>query len=232
MPVTSIIPATTPSELSAALDALGDPPVVGVDVARADTNRYWRRPALIQVGVGGRVLLVDPLALDDLTPLDTFLRARTVVLHAMDNDIEPLRSVRVCPTVIEDTAVAATILGLPTGLETLLEQVLAITFDGNKARMQRADWSQRPLPDDMLAYAAYDVADLPRLWSTLAAQLDAADRRSWYEQDRNAIRGMPPLEERRSWTRLRGLGRLDRRGQTRARALWLAREALAVAEEA
>lgn len=227
MPVTRITITTTQLELSAALDALGDPPVVGVDVERADTNRYWRTPALIQVGVGGEVVLVDPLALGDLATLDAFLRARTVVLHAMDNDVEPLRSVHVRPTVIEDTAIAAMLLGLPTGLETLLEELLAISFDGNKARMQRADWSVRPLPDDMVTYAAYDVADLPTLWAGLAARLSETGRRSWYEQERDTVRDMPPLEERRSWTRLRGLGRLDRRGQTRARALWLAREALA-----
>jgi pterin-4a-carbinolamine dehydratase len=69
--------------------------------------------------------------------------------------------------------------------------------------------------------------DLPRLWTVLADRLDATGRRSWYEQERDAVRTMPPIEERRSWTRLRGIGRLDRRAQTRARALWQTREALA-----
>lgn len=227
MPVKERTFATTPTQLTEALAGLGDPPIVGVDVERADANRYWRSPALIQIGVDGSVVLVDPLELHDLHPLHTFLRNRTVVLHAMENDIAPLHSVDVQPTQIEDTAVAAAVLGLPTGLETLLETLLDVSFDGDKARMQRADWAKRPLTDAMLEYAAYDVADLPRLWDVLADQLAGNGRRLWYEQERDAVRGMPPIEERRSWTRLRGLGRLDRRAQTRARALWLAREALA-----
>lgn len=219
--------ATTSDELASSLDRLGDPPVVGIDVERADSERYWRRPALIQLGVDGAVVLADPIAPLDLAPLHAFVRDRTVVLHAMDNDIAPLASVGIHPAHIEDTAVAATILGLPTGLETLLDQLLDIRFDGNKQRMQRADWSRRPLTEAMLEYAAADVADLPRLWRVMHDDLVRMGRQGWYEQERDAVRAQPPLEERRAWTRLRGLGRLDRRAQTRAHALWHTRETLA-----
>lgn len=227
MPVDRLVFARTRDELVAALDELADGAVVGVDVERADANRYWRRPALIQLGADGVVVLVDPLARVDLSVLDAFLRDRTVVLHAMDNDVAPLASVGVIVDGIEDTAVAAAMLGLPTGLESLLDQVLDVRFDGDKQRMQRADWSKRPLTDAMLEYAAADVADLPRLWHTLRDRLVAAGRLTWYEQERDAVRGQPPLEERRAWTRMRGVGRLNRRAQTRAHALWHTRETLA-----
>ena len=227
MPVTHRTFATTPAQVSEALEQLGDPAVVGVDVERADANRYWRSPALIQIGVDGTVVLVDPLELRDLGEVHRFLHSRTVVLHAMENDIAPLDSVGVNPGRIEDTAIAAAVLGLPTGLETLLDTLLGVSFNGDKARMQRADWAQRPLSDAMLEYAAYDVADLPRLWAVLRTRLTDSARIGWYEQERDAVRDLPPIEERRSWTRLRGLGRLDRRAQTRARALWQAREGLA-----
>jgi ribonuclease D len=227
VPVDTRLLAATPAELSSALDALGEPPVVGVDVERADSNRYWRRPALIQLGAGGIVVLADPLATLDLSVLDAYLAERTVVLHAMDNDIAPLASVGIALGDIEDTAVAAAMLGLPTGLETLLADVLDVHFDGDKQRMQRADWARRPLPDDMLTYAAADVADLPRLWTTLHGRLGDRGRLEWYAQERDAVREQPPLEERRAWTRMRGVGRLDRRAQTRAHALWQTRETLA-----
>jgi ribonuclease D len=227
MPVDRRLIATTSDELAAGLSALGDPDVVGVDVERADAHRYWRHPALIQLGVDGVVVLADPLASLELSALDAFLRGRTAVLHAMDNDIAPLASVGVHVHQIEDTAVAAAMLGMPTGLEHLLDAVLDVRFDGNKQRMQRADWARRPLPEAMLEYAAADVADLPRLWRTLRDQLRATGRLSWYEQERDAVRDQPPLEERRAWTRLRGVGRLDRHAQTRAHALWHTRESLA-----
>ena len=227
MPVTERTFTTTPSQLATALTRLADPPVVGVDVERADANRYWRKPALIQLGVDGQVVLVDPLAIEDLAPLNEFLRTRTIVLHAMENDIAPLLSVSVVPTVVEDTAVAAAGLGPPTGLETLLDQLLGVGFNGDKQRMQRADWAKRPRSDARREYAAADAADLPHLWTVLDDRLVATGRRSWYEQERDAVRGLPPIEERRSWTRLRGLGRLDRGAQTRARSLWQMRETLA-----
>lgn len=227
MPVDRRVFATTPDGLAAALDELAGATVVGVDVERADAHRYWRHPALIQLGVDGTVVLVDPLTVPDLPALDAFLRGRTVVLHAMDNDVAPLASVGVALGDIEDTAVAAAILGLPTGLESLLDQVLDVRYDGDKQRMQRADWSRRPLTDAMLQYAAADVADLPRLWHTLRDRLVETGRLPWYEQERDAVRDQPPLEERRAWTRLRGIGRLNRHAQTRAHALWHTRETLA-----
>lgn len=227
MPVTRRTLATTTAALSAALAGLDDPPLVGIDVERADAHNYWRRPALIQLGADGVVVLCDPLAAVDLAVLDAFLSEKTIVLHAMDNDIAPLAAVGVTLDAIEDTAVAAAILGLPTGLEALLDALLDIRFNGDKRRMQRADWSKRPLSEPMLAYAAADVADLPALWRALREQLDATGRWDWYVQERDAMRSQPPLEERRSWRRLRGVGRLDRGAQARARALWKAREALA-----
>jgi ribonuclease D len=227
MPVDRRTLATTPAALADTLLSLDAHAVVGVDVERADADRYWRAPALIQVGAGGTVVLVDPLALTDLRPLARFLTGRTVVLHAMENDLAPLAGVGVELGDIEDTAIAAAVLGLPTGLETLLDQLLDISFNGDKQRMQRADWGRRPLSDAMLEYAAADVADLPRLWTALATRLEHAERYDWYEQERATVRGMPPVEQRRAWTRMRGLGRLDRRAQTRARALWDVRETLA-----
>ncbi len=227
MPVRQRVLATTSDELVSSLALLGPAPIVGVDVERADSERYWRRPALIQLGYDGVVVLADPLAAMDLSIVHEFLAPRTVVLHAMDNDIAPLASVGIAVNNIEDTAVAAAILGLPTGLEVLLDQVIDVRLNGNKQRMQRADWSKRPMTEAMLEYAASDVADLPRLWHAMRDRLAQAGRWSWYVQERDAVRSQPPLEERRAWTRLRGVGRLNRRAQTRARALWHAREALA-----
>lgn len=222
-----LLTADTPDRLAAALEALADLGVVGVDVERADSERYFRTPALIQVGGEGRVALVDPLAVDDLLPLQTFLSERLTVLHALDNDLVPLAAAGVHPPSLADTAVAASLLGLPTGLERLLQDLLAVTLPGDKEQMQRADWEARPLSDDMRAYAAADVADLPALWRELATRLSRAGRAGWYQEELAALLAQPPIEERRAWTRLRGIGRLDGEGRRRVRALWHRREALA-----
>ncbi len=227
MPVTLTFLADTPDRLQHALDELSDLTTVGVDVERADWDRYWRAAALVQVGGGGRVALVDPLRLPELDPLARFLDQRTSVLHAMDNDLGPLASVGIDLPLLEDTSIAAAILGLPLGLEVLLRDLLGVTLTGDKSAMQRANWEARPLTDEMQAYAAGDVADLPALWSVLSELLDAEGRRDWYRQELDAIRSQPPAEQRRAWTRTKGIGRLDPAARARFRSLWDTREELA-----
>jgi ribonuclease D len=222
-----VLLADTPALLAQGLGHLADLAVVGVDVERADWDRYWRAAALVQVGGQGRVVLVDPLELDDVAALDEFLGTRTVVLHAMENDLGPLAGLGVAPAVVEDTAIAAALLGLATGLETLLVDLLGVTLPGDKQAMQRADWEQRPLSPEMIAYAADDVADLPALWTELERRLEAAGRMGWYREEVVAALALPPAEQRRDWTRTKGAGRLDPLARSRLRALWDTREELA-----
>ncbi|CAN5203357.1 ribonuclease D [soil metagenome] len=227
MPLEEYRLVDTAQGLTAALAWLDDLDPVGIDVERADWNRYYRAAALIQVGGDGRVALVDPMALQDLAPLHDFCAGRVVVLHALENDVGPMQSVGVDPTVIHDTAIAAAILGMPMGLETLLHEVLDVTLASDKAAMQRADWEKRPMTDEMLSYAAGDVADLPRLWGILEAKLHEADRWDWYVEEVAAIISQPNVEQRRDWQRTKGVGRLDPMARARAKALWEAREDLA-----
>jgi ribonuclease D len=207
-----------------------DAEVVGVDVERADADRYHRHAALVQVGVAGRCVLVDALAIDGLPELDAFLAGRLTVLHAATNDVAPLASRGVAPTHLADTAVAAALLGHPTGLDALLAGLLDVHLGVDKERFQRADWARRPLPDDMLAYAAGDVVHLPALWSALSAELAATGRTAWYEQELAAALAAAGTDTR-DWRKVRGVGRLAPRQQLVARALWEAREELARARD-
>ena len=200
--------------------------VVGVDVERADADNYHRHAALVQVGVVGTCVLIDGLALDELPELHDFLGDRLPVLHAAVNDVAPLASRGVVPPRLADTAVAAALLGRPTGLEALLAEVLEVSLTAEKERFQRADWAQRPLPADMLAYAAGDVVHLPALWSALADELTAVGRTAWYEQELDAALALAATDTR-DWRRVRGVGRLAPRAQEVARALWTTREELA-----
>jgi ribonuclease D len=227
MPTHEVLLADTPTRLRAALTLLEDLDTVGIDVERADWDRYWRSAALIQVGGADRVALIDPLALPELGGLASLLASRTCVLHAMENDLGPLASLDIVPPVLEDTSIAAAMLGLPLGLEVLLRDLLDVELAGDKAAMQRADWEARPLRPEMLAYAAADVADLPALWSVLHERLQAEGREQWYRQELEVIRQLPPVEQRRAWTRTKGLGRLDAAARARLRSLWDAREHLA-----
>lgn len=217
------------SALGAALD-LVDEPVVGIDVERADGQRYFKAAALVQVGTGGRCVLVDGIALDELGSLDCFLAGRLVVFHALENDLGPLEALQVRPACVADTSVAAALLGLPTGLRTLLAEVLGVRLNPDKERLQRADWSARPLNEEMIAYAAEDVVHLAALWAELERRLQETGRHDWYEQELAAVI-QRTRDHRRSWTTTKGLGRLDDRGRAVLRAVWEERERIARGED-
>lgn len=214
-----------PDRLAVALGAI-DQGVVGVDVERADSHRYYRSAALIQVGVPGRCVLVDSHRLEDLGALDGFLRGRLSVLHAIENDLVPLDSAGVHLDRVADTAVAASLLGLPIGLGPLLAEVLEIEVSPDKDKYQRADWEARPLTDGMAAYAAGDVVDLPVLWRELARRLRDTGRYEWYEQEL-AHTIQRTREDTRSWDNTKGAGRLSPPQRTVLRHLWERREQLA-----
>jgi ribonuclease D len=219
-----------PARVRAALAAV-DVEVVGVDVERADADRYFRRAALIQVGADHHCVLLDAVTLPALPELGALLDAdHLAVLHAAENDLEPLANLGVRPARIADTAIAAALLGLPTGLSKLLAELLGVELSNEKESFQRADWEQRPLPADMAAYAAGDVIHLPALWAVLAARLDDTGRRGWYDEELATTLDQSGTDTR-EWTRVKGAGRLDPRQRAVLRALWEAREAEARAHD-
>lgn len=230
MPEQPDVPALTFVDAAEAVGpSLGhlDAEVVGVDVERADADRYFRRAALVQVGVPGACVLLDGEVLDELPALDDFLGPeRLAVLHAVENDLEPLAAKGVRPTRFADTAIAASLLGLPTGLGGLLDEVLDVSLDGDKSAYQRADWAARPLSEGMAAYAAGDVVHLPRLWGELAGRLEDTGRGEWYEQEL-AWTVTRAAEDARDWRRVKGAGRLSPAQRAVLRGVWEERERLA-----
>ncbi len=215
-----------PAAVSAAL-AQVDADVVGVDVERADAHLYYRRAALIQIGVEGHCVLLDAVSIEAFPDVDDFFGpARIAVLHAIENDLEPLAGRGIDADQVADTAVAAAVLGLPIGLGPLLHEVLGVELDGDKNAFQRADWEQRPLGPGMANYAAGDVVHLPRLWRAMEERLDAAGRAAWYHQELAATIERAG-ENRRDWTRVKGAGRLSDGQRAVLRALWDAREEIA-----
>ena len=214
-----------PDQLAPALATI-DEPVVGVDVERTAAPRYHKPAALIQVGTADRAVLVDSHVLGPTPELGDFLRARRVVAHAATNDIESLDWAGVELDELDDTSIAAGLLGLPTGLDPLLQELLDVALSPDKDKYQRANWERRPLPDEMAAYAEGDVLHLPALMAELRDRLDQADRTEWYDQERAHMLASTRAATR-SWEDTKGSGRLDAAQRAVLRALWECREDIA-----
>lgn len=203
-----------------------DADIVGVDVERSTKPRYDNPAALVQVGTAELVLLVDAHVLGSVPVLGEFLRDRVVVLHAATNDIPSMDAADMELDTLEDTAIAAAVLGLPLGLDNLLQELLGVALSPDKDRFQRADWERRPLPDDMAAYAAGDVEHLPQLILDLRDRLSDMGRLDWYRQERDHMID-DTRTATRSWVDSKGAGRLDAPQRTVLRHLWTRREDLA-----
>ena len=194
-------------------------------------HRYPERTALIQVAVSGRPpMLVDPLALRDLGPLGEALRdpTRPAILHSAGYDVRALdRDFDMHIGALYDTAIAAAFAGhRRLGLGNVTAEVLDIHLAKQK-RLQRFDWSRRPLPDDALAYAAGDVAHLLELADRLHERVETLGRGAWVEEEcarLAAVRFEPPPPPEEAWARLKGVRDLSPQERAVLREVYVFRD--------
>lgn len=177
----------TAAAWSAALRALRSAKRIAVDVEADGFHRYPERVALIQVATDrGDCLLLDPLAINDLAPFGEILADATIpkVFHAADYDVRSLyRDFNFHIRGLFDSAIAAQFLGAErTGLANVVAERLGVVLDKPK-RLQRLDWSLRPLPQDALDYAAADVLHLLPLHDELTARLRERGRETWVSEE-------------------------------------------------
>ena len=201
---------------------------MAVDAERASGYRYSQRAYLVQLRRAGYgTVLIDPIALPDLTSIDQALAGAEWILHAASQDLACLAELGMRPRRLFDTELAGRLLGSErVALGTMVEQYLGISLEkGHSA----ADWSTRPLPADWLNYAALDVELLIELREVLVGELDRTGKLAWAEQEFAAIVDAdPPAPRSDPWRRTSGIHNLrNRRQLAMVRALWQARDRLA-----
>lgn len=211
-------------------ELLDDGRQLAIDTEAASFHRYHDRVYLLQVSSRRHTIVVDPLAVTDLSLLGEALRdpAVEVVFHDADYDLRLLeRQFGFRAARLFDTRVAAQLLDEPgIGLAALLEKHLGVTLD---KRFQRADWSQRPLTPEMLRYAATDTMHLLTLRDRLAADLDATDRMGWAAEEFALLETVRWNEapDEPAWLRMKGAKALKPRELAALRELHGWRDELA-----
>jgi ribonuclease D len=163
--------------------AVGGP--LALDCEAAGFHRYSDRLCLVQLTTADGVnYILDPLAFDVRDVLREPLEdpAVQVLMHGADYDLRLLdRDLSINLAGLVDTQAAAAILGERSlGLAALLESYLGIEL---QKKYQRADWAKRPLPDDMLAYAASDTRYLHALVGRLQEELARSERVGWAREE-------------------------------------------------
>lgn len=215
-------------ERAAAALGAGTGPIA-VDTERASGFRFDDRAWLVQLRRSGAgTHLIDPAAVPAagrlLAPV---MDASPWVLHAAHTDLPALTTLGWSAPQLHDTQIAGRLLGFgQIGLAGMLEHFLGVTVAKDKGR---EDWSTRPIPTDMLTYAALDVELLPELLADTLPRLDDLGRADWYRQEcEHILTTWSRPVTAPDWTGLRGLGAVrDPRGLEVARRLSQVRTAVA-----
>jgi len=179
---------------------------VSVDLESDSYHNYAEKIALLQIGDGENIFILDPFSVDLAQVASLFKdKSKEKVFHDVDYDGRMLLTfLGVKPTPIFDTMVAARILGKEkVGLADLLGEYVGISLDKG---LQKADWSRRPLSHDMLEYAALDVAYLIQLRDRLAAEIEDLGRADWAREEfERLVENLEPMPEKSAdFTRVKG----------------------------
>jgi ribonuclease D len=158
--------------------------ILALDTEGASFHRFIDRIYLLQLSTREQHAIIDPLPIAAPALLGEIVQdpAVEIVFHDADYDLRLLRQdygwqIRN----VFDTRVAAQLLGIKAfGLAALLERSFGLKLD---KKHQRADWSMRPLTEDMLDYAAQDTMHLLGLRDILKDELEQKGRLAWAKEE-------------------------------------------------
>jgi ribonuclease D len=216
-----------------AQDLLGEK-VVAVDTEADSFYHYFDKTCLVQVATRRHIYLIDPLSLNGASDLEllapVFASPDTrKIFHAAEYDLFVLK--RDCSfqfANLFDTMISAQLLGYPSvGLASLAQRHFDVKLPKDE---QRSDWSLRPLRQRQLNYAAADVLYLIELAEILGKELRQAKRMRWAREEFEALtrREWPDRQfDELGYLRIKGYRRLDPKGLSILRELYLMRDARA-----
>jgi ribonuclease D len=208
--------------------------IIAVDTEADSFYHYFDKTCLVQVATRRHIYPIDPLALrgaSDLALLAPVFASPDTrkVFHAAEYDLFVLK--RDCSfqfANLFDTMISAQLLGYPSvGLASLAERHFDVKLPKDE---QRSDWSARPLRQRQLNYAAADVLYLIDLAEMLGKELRQAKRMRWAREEFEALtrREWPDREfDELGYFRIKGARRLDPKGLSILRELYLMRDARA-----
>lgn len=155
---TGALDVTEPTRLTQVAQALGSVSELAVDVEADSMHHFHARLCFVQLGTDDDIFLVDTLAEGvRLDALQAAFASPTITkfFHAAQGDLTFLAEANVRVRGLFDTHRAVTLLGWPkVGLADLVLELCGATL---KKEHQQADFSLRPLPDELRAYIADDV---------------------------------------------------------------------------
>lgn len=189
---------------------------LGLDTEFVSERRYKPLLCLVQIVVGERIEILDPLGDLDPKPLADVLADPEIeiVLHAGRQDVALLkRSWETELRNIFDTQVAAGFAGYgaQSGYDSLVRSLLGVSAKGTEGFSR---WDRRPLTREQIEYARADVEHLLPMADALEEKLRASGRLEWAREECRALErasdDRPPEEQFARLPRVRRLSKRQR----------------------
>jgi ribonuclease D len=220
----------TKSQLAAVANRLQKQKIIGVDLEADSLYHFKEKVCLIQIAAEDINIVIDPFQIKDLSALKPLFKDRDIqkIFHGADYDIRSLfRDFKISVHHLFDTQLACRFLGMD---ETSLEAVLKRWFNVSlNKKYQRKDWSKRPLPEEMIAYAAEDARYLVPLAQRLVAKLKQKNRLAWLVEECEHLSNVRPTanDTQPLFLHFKGAGELDPRSLAILEALLQFRKQIA-----
>jgi ribonuclease D len=225
---TPLVMVESDAALRDAVDRLRKATVLGIDTESDSFHHYQEKVCLVQISDDEADFVIDPLSIDDMSPLgDLMADPNTVkIFHGADYDVVSLkRDYGYRFSNLFDTMIASQFLGLPRiGLADLIGQYFGHVID---KRYQRHDWAARPLEFEHLEYARGDTHWLPALREILSSKLQRAGRLRPVLEECKMMEGREwqgRVHDPADFLRVKGSRQLDEPGQRVLRALYAYRD--------
>lgn len=203
-------------------ETIASAPIVAFDTEFVSEDSFLPDLCLIQLAAEGRLAIVDPLEVQDLSPLWNLLIApgRETLVHAGREEFRFIwKFAGKPPSRWFDVQVAAGLIGMeyPASYSTLSAKLLGKTISKDETR---TDWRRRPLTQRQLEYALLDVADLEAIRGVLHQRLGDLGRLAWLESElADWQRDLVEFETGERWRRLGGISSLSPRALAAVREL-------------
>ncbi len=204
---------TTPQQLDDLCTHLAQTKLFAFDTEFIGEDSYEPRLCVVQIATTDRVELIDPYAIQDLSPLWQLMADPGIrkICHAGDQDLTiAFHKSGLTATNVFDTQIGAGLIGLgyPLAYWRLAELYAGIALE--KAHTYSA-WDRRPLSRDQLIYAADDVLYLPRIYDQINARLQELKRYHWMQEACAELcaSAATPVNPRAIHQRIKGLGTLQ-----------------------
>jgi len=202
-------------------------PRIAFDTEFVAEHSYRPQLCLVQVAVGDRMAVIDPLAVKEMEPFWRVVveGAHETIVHAGREELLfCLAATGKLPANLFDLQIAAGLVGLeyPAGYGSLMFKLLGKRPHKGETR---TDWRRRPLSEKQIDYALDDVRYLEPMRDELGRKLTSLGREPWMATEMADWQGdIATAHSAERWWRVSGTAGLGTRSLAIVRELWRWRE--------